>query len=156
MLLNLQSCGNFLYQKQLRLLYKNTVPVISPEKLATIIQQKEPVYLLDTRSAREYEVSHLAGAQFVDYESFEINQVRDIPREAEVVVYCAVGVRSERVGEKLKEAGYTGVKNLYGGIFAWKNRGFPVVNRAQEVTDQVHTYNRYWAVWLQKGVKVYE
>lgn len=155
-MLNLQSCQNYLFQKQVRLLYKNTVPEIKPEKLVAILQKKEPVYLLDTRSAREYEVSHLAGAQFADYRNFEVNQVRDIPREAKVVVYCAVGVRSERVGEKLIQAGYTGVYNLYGGIFSWKNSGFPVVNQAQEVTDQVHTYNRYWAVWLQKGVKVYE
>jgi len=57
--------------------------------------------------------------------------------------------------EELLELGYTNVKNLYGGIFQWKNDGFDVVNNQSMVTDSVHTYNKSWSKWLVKGVKVY-
>ena len=40
-----------------------------------------------------------------------------------IIVYCSIGVRSEDIGEKLKELGYTKILNLYGGIFDWKNKG---------------------------------
>ncbi len=71
-------------------------------------------------------------------------------------MYCSVGVRSERVGEKLQQAGFKNVRNLYGGIFAWKNKGYVVYNQQNEPTDSVHAYNRYWGQWLTKATKVYE
>jgi 3-mercaptopyruvate sulfurtransferase SseA len=70
-------------------------------------------------------------------------------------VYCSVGYRSERVGEKLQKLGYQNVYNIYGGIFEWKNEGMQVVNRQNQPTDSVHTYNKNWSKWLLKGVKVY-
>jgi predicted sulfurtransferase len=66
-----------------------------------------------------------------------------------------VGYRSEKVGEKLQELGFQNVKNLYGGIFQWKNEGFEVENSLSMPTDSVHTYNKRWSKWLLKGVRVY-
>jgi rhodanese-related sulfurtransferase len=156
MLLSLKSCAQSAFEQQLRLLYKNTVPVIAPEALYKLLQTKNKIYLLDARSPREFQVSHLPGARFVNYETFATRQVQDIPKDAPVVVYCAVGVRSERVGEQLQKMGYQQVQNLYGGIFQWKNKGFPVYNIKLQLTDSVHTYNRYWSLWLKNGKKVYE
>ena len=59
------------------------------------------------------------------------------------------------VGEKLMAKGYKNVKNLYGGIFQWKNEGYEVVNEKSMETDSVHTYNRRWSKWLTNGIKVY-
>ena len=71
------------------------------------------------------------------------------------MVYCSIGIRSEDISEKLKKAGYTNVYNLYGGIFEWKNRNYPVVNPENEVTEKVHAYSKQWGQWLHKGKKVY-
>jgi rhodanese-related sulfurtransferase len=116
------------------------------------------VVLLDTRSAKEYAVSHLPNAKFVGYDNFDISMVNDIPKDKEIIVYCSVGYRSDKVGEKLKKAGFENVKNMYGGIFQWKNEDFEVVNQGGEKTDSVHTYNKRWSKWLEdgKGIKVYE
>ncbi|PSR52597.1 rhodanese-like domain-containing protein [Adhaeribacter arboris] len=150
------SCGQNAFDTQLSLLYKKTVSIIRPAQLAAELQQKQNIFLLDTRSPAEYAVSHLPQAQFIDYDTFSIEQVKNISRDAPIVIYCAVGVRSERIGEQLLRAGFKNVKNLYGGIFEWKNEGFIVVNQDNTPTDKVHTYNRYWAIWLKKGIKVYE
>lgn len=77
-----------------------------------------------------------------------------MPKFALVIVYCSVGYRSERIGEKLQDAGFINVQNLYGGIFKWVNEGMPVYNSIGP-TKQVHGYSRSWGVWLQKGEKVY-
>jgi rhodanese-related sulfurtransferase len=65
---------------------------------------------------------------------FSEEVVADLPREAPVIVYCSVGYRSEKIGEKLQKLGFQNVHNLYGGIFQWKNDGFEVLN-AQKVNQ---------------------
>ena len=152
----LPGCGQQAFDKQLELLYKHTVPLVQPTALAQELKQNIPPVLLDVRSGAEYKVSHLPGAIFLDYESFTLDQVRNIPLQSPVVVYCSVGVRSEKIGEQLLRAGYTKVRNVYGGIFKWKNAGLPVVRHPNIPTDSVHVYNRYWGTWLTNGVKVYE
>lgn len=135
------------YAKKLEELYKHTVSLIQPAELAKKLDDKN-VYVLDTRAKAEYTTSHIKGARFVDYESFKVSSVKDIPKDAKVIVYCSVGWRSERIGEKLKKAGYTDVNNLYGGIFEWVNQGFTVYN-AQGETKTVHAYSKEWAKWIK-------
>jgi rhodanese-related sulfurtransferase len=143
------------YNQKLRSLYRNSVPLITADSIVEKLQVRENIFLLDTRSPEEYEVSHIAKARFIDYNKFGIQDVADIPKDATVVVYCSVGYRSERIGEKLLKMGFEDVSNLYGGIFQWKNEDRQVVNLQNQPTDSVHTYNRRWSRWLQKGIKVY-
>lgn len=148
----LSACGQQTFEEKLESLYKNTVPLIKAEELS----DKKNVVLLDIRSPEEYEVSHLEGAVMVDYDRFSKNDVKEIKKDQEVIVYCSVGYRSERIGEKLQKMGFKNVKNLYGGIFDWKNKDLLVVNQYNQPTDSVHTYNRAWSKWLKNGIKVYE
>lgn len=153
-LLSFPACGQRSYDDKLASLYDNTVPLMQPQTLDSLWKQSD-ITLLDTRALEEFQVSHLPNAEFVDYDSFEVDDVSHLSKEDTVVVYCAVGYRSERVGEALMEAGFQHVYNLYGGIFQWKNEGHEVVNAQDQPTDSVHTYNRSWSKWLQRGVKVY-
>jgi rhodanese-related sulfurtransferase len=141
------------YALLLKTLYKNTVPVISPEKLAQQVAAGVPPVLLDIRSAKEFRVSHLKDAVGLSYDHFSEADVMHLSRDREIVVYCSVGYRSERIGEKLQQLGFTKVYNLYGGIFEWVNQGHPVFAGDQK-TNQVHAYSREWAIWLKKGEKV--
>jgi len=143
------------FDKKLKTLYRNTVPIIMPNELSALIDSGAPVVMMDIRSTEEYKISHIRNAIFVDYDSFNTRMVEKLNEESTIIVYCSVGYRSERVGEKLKFAGYKNVKNLYGGIFQWVNEGHPVVNRKNHLTDSVHTYNRNWSQWLTNGIKVY-
>ena len=143
------------YKEKLESLYNHTVPLINTVDLSTETKQDSSLVLLDIRSDEEYAVSHLAGARKIDYDDFEKKDVQDIPLDAMIVVYCSVGYRSEKVGEQLLDMGFTNVRNLYGGIFQWKNEGFEVVNSTSIATDSVHTYNKSWSKWLVNGVKVY-
>ncbi|MEO1049049.1 MAG: rhodanese-like domain-containing protein [Bacteroidota bacterium] len=148
--------GQITYEERLEQLYKHTVPLITDTKLNEEIGQNKNMVILDTRSIREYNASHLKDAKFIDYDTFNKKMVKEIDKEATVIVYCSVGYRSERIGEKLQKMGYKNVYNLYGGIFQWVNEDNPIINQQGVKTDTVHTYNKTWSKWLKKGVKVYE
>ena len=147
------SCGQKAFEQELNRLYKNSVPLVKSEELN--LEVLEGYYILDIRTPEEYEVSHLPNSRMLNYETFDPEQVIDIPKDSKVLVYCSVGYRSERAGEQLLKAGFKNVENLYGGIFDWKNKGNEVVNPRDVATDSVHTYNRLWSRWLQNGIKVY-
>ncbi|QHW01266.1 rhodanese-like domain-containing protein [Spirosoma endbachense] len=140
------------YKTMLEAMYKKTVPLIN---VAELKKMPEAV-LLDTRSKAEFDVSHLPNAHWVGYDDFDLKRVQAIPKATTVVVYCSVGYRSERVGEKLLAAGYQHVNNLYGSLFEWVNQGNPVVDNQGKPTQRVHAYSRLWGVWLNRGEKVYE
>ena len=140
------------YKTMLEALYKKSVPFVS----VTELKKMPGTVLLDTRSKAEFDVSHLPNAHWVGYDDFELKRVQAIPKTANVVLYCSVGYRSERVGEKLLAAGYQHVHNLYGSLFEWVNEGNPVVDNQGKPTERVHAYSRLWGVWLQRGEKVYE
>ncbi len=136
----------------LKKMLKKTVPTISVVDLKPKVNN---VVLLDARELEEYKVSHLKNAKNIGYNSFNISTVGDIPKDAEIVIYCSIGVRSEKIGEQLKAAGYSNVKNLYGSIFEWVNEGNPVYDMNNQPTLKVHTFNKKWGMWLRKGEKVY-
>jgi hypothetical protein len=43
-----------------------------------------------------------------------------------------------------------------GGLFEWKNLGYPIVDNNGKEINQVHAYNKVWGIWLNKGDKVYK
>ncbi len=148
----LAQTGSKTYGAMLEKLYKKSVPLVTVAEL----RKMPDVVLLDTRSRAEYDVSHLPNARWVGYDDFELKRVQDVPKQANVVVYCSVGYRSERVGEKMLAAGYQSVSNLYGSLFEWVNQGNAVVDGRGKPTQRVHGYSRLWGVWLNKGDKVYK
>ncbi len=150
--MTISACGQKSFDDKMNAIYKKTVPLISSQEL----KGKEDITILDTRSAEEFDVSHIDGAQMIDYDSFQSSSVEHLDKDSEVIVYCSVGYRSERIGEKLQKMGFKNVKNLYGGIFDWKNQNLEMENKKGEPTDSVHTFNKSWSEWLYKGIKVYE
>jgi rhodanese-related sulfurtransferase len=133
----------------------NTVPYITVQELA---MPKTQAIILDAREPKEYQVSHLKNATYIGYNTFDIALVeKQYPnKDKKIVVYCSVGIRSETIGAKLKKAGYTNVYNLYGGIFEWKNNNFSIIDSEGKETNKVHTFNKSWSKWLEKGEKIYE
>lgn len=150
----LPACGQKTFDEKMQSLYEHTVPQITADELDSL--KKDQLILLDTREKKEFDVSHLPGAKCISYDDFDPAALKGIPKNAEIIVYCSVGYRSERIGEKLQQMGYMHVKNLYGGIFDWKNKGHEIVNNQNQPTDSVHTYNANWSQWLYNGIKVYE
>ena len=134
----------------------HSIPYISVEELK-MQSANEKVFILDAREVEEYKVSHLKNSVYVGYNDFSAEKLTSkiSNKNVPIVVYCSLGIRSETVSEKLKDAGYTNVKNLYGGIFEWKNKGYIVYDSSNIETEEVHAYSKHWSKYLKKGKKIY-
>lgn len=140
------------FADRLNNVYRHSVPTVTVGELKTNI--KQGITLLDTREDDEFEVSHIRHARHVGYIWFDMRKIYDIPKTDTVVVYCAIGNRSERIGEKLQRAGYQHVYMLYGGLYEWVNQGNPVYNRQDIQTTEIHVYDKNWSRWLEAGSPV--
>jgi len=120
-----------------------------------LAKNKDKYVLLDAREIAEYEVSHIENAVFVGYDDFKAKRVSEIDKKKPVVVYCSVGYRSERIGEKLQKMGFEEVYNLNGGIFEWLNQDEKVVDKQEQKTQKIHAFSKTWGIWVEKGEKVY-
>ncbi len=79
---------------------------------------KEGARIVDVRTAAEFAGAHIEGAENIP--------LRELPQAAEgwsraepVVLYCAVGDRSDSAAELLQSMGFERVYDLSGGIAQW-------------------------------------
>ncbi len=72
------------------------------------------VFIIDLRSKKEYENSHILGAVNILPADIE-KRLRSIPRNKTILVYCSSGGRSIIVARNLAKYGYN-VKNVIDGI----------------------------------------
>ena len=88
-------------------------------ELATRLTNNEAVFLLDVRERGEYELCHLDDAVLIPIGMIP-NNLKRIPTDRPVVVYCHHGIRSANVANYLfTQLGLTNLYNLDGGINAW-------------------------------------
>ncbi len=125
-----------------------------PHQAHDLLKAGEDVLLLDVRDAAEFQISHLPGSVLIDPEiSTDQFMARFGTQLAgrKVLLYCSVGVRSSRLGERIRaEAaarGATGVYNIRGGIFAWHNYG-KRLDKEKGQTELVHPYSTRWSRYL--------
>ncbi|MCO6476329.1 MAG: rhodanese-like domain-containing protein [Phaeodactylibacter sp.] len=136
---------NEAFGRELTRLLSFSVPIIGVQELRDI---QNEVHIFDAREEEEYKVSHIQGARYLGYKNLDTHKLADVPKDAKVVLYCSVGYRSEKIGERLQKMGYTDVRNLYGSIFEWVNQGYPVVGPDEKPTRKIHTYNSKWSQWV--------
>ncbi len=141
---NRAHCTNPDFDKKVASWLSFSVPTITPDSL----KQIQGATILDAREKQEYDISHIPNAIYIGYNIFEKKTLENMPKDKPIVVYCSIGYRSEKIGEKLRKMGFTKVYNLYGSIFEWVNRGNIVVDNQGKTTTKVHTFNRNWSKWV--------
>ena len=94
---------------------------------ADVLQSEKPV-LLDVRSREEWGICHLPGARLIPVQELP-RRLDELDREAEIVVYCHVGLRGAMAVGLLRQAGYSRARNLVGGIDAWAATAEPTMPR---------------------------
>lgn len=89
--------------------------------------QKDPnLFLLDVRTPEEYARARIEGGRLIPIDQVAARQA-EIPADRPVLVYCAVGSRSSQVADYLAARRKQPIYNMFGGIWAWQLRGFPVL-----------------------------
>ena len=99
---------------------QNGIPQIGPEELKRRQSAGEKVFVLDVREPHEYQIANIGG---------HLIPINDLPqrtgeldRDANIVVHCKSGGRSQRAAEFLQQQGFAHVENLAGGITAWSDK----------------------------------
>ena len=80
--------------------------------------------LVDVREPAEREIMRIPGSLWVPLGQLG-ERAAELPRDRELILYCAVGERSARGAQLLRERGFSRVVNLKGGIIAWLNHRLP-------------------------------
>ncbi len=118
---------------------------ISPEETRRLAESSDPPVIIDVREKWETTRGCLKGAVHIPLDEIEGSEGK-LPddRARPIIVYCAIGVRSLKALSKLERMGYRNLYSLTGGISAWAQRGFPVVNEAGFFSqDEYERYSRH-------------
>ena len=100
---------------------------LTVEEAKSLIEQNIRLKIVDVRLDTEFNSSHIPGAINVCACDPD-NMLRQLDPNDEILVYCRSGMRSAAAMKFLNENGFSKVYNLAGGIVAWENAGYPVVN----------------------------
>lgn len=86
--------------------------------------------VVDTRSAADYNKSHILNARHVPMAGIE-GRAKEISKNTDrtIICYCGVGSVAPQAAAKLRKLGYTNVHALKGGINAWQSDGLPVTSK---------------------------
>ena len=106
---------------------RSEIDETTPEEVKARLDAGEDLRLLDVREEDEIRRGILPHAAYLSRAHFE-SRVEDVlqDKDAEVVIYCATGVRSAFAARTLLELGYDKVSSMVGGFERWKGLGLPV------------------------------
>lgn len=105
---------------------KKNVEEIDPASVKAKMDNKENFVLIDVRDESEWQHGHIPGAIHLSKGNIESHIEKQIPDfNTDIVVHCRGGFRGILVAENLQRMGYRNVKNMAGGIRAWKQANFP-------------------------------
>jgi rhodanese-related sulfurtransferase len=94
---------------------------ITVEELKQKLDNKEEFGFIDVREEWEYEEDNIGALNIplgqLPHQLDEINQFK----HKELVVHCRSGARSANAKKFLETKGYTKVRNVLGGILAYRN-----------------------------------
>jgi adenylyltransferase/sulfurtransferase len=98
--------------------------------LARLLEEKQPVYLLDVRQPWEHDTCALPGSTLIPLQELAERADEVTPPEGAIVVaYCHHGVRSLSAAALLEQHGIANVASLAGGIDAWSIEIDPKMRR---------------------------
>ena len=91
---------------------------IAPKELEQLLKNGQDVTVIDVREPHEWDICHIEGAKLVPLSEFTAH-LHELNSADHLVLHCRSGARSWKALQLLREAGFTKVKNLKGGILAW-------------------------------------
>lgn len=128
-------------------IFTETFATIAERKLGTVAAAKlneeladQAPFLLDVRDDAEIEKDgYIAGAAHITIRELLKNLDKLPGLDEPIVVYCASGHRGGIAMSILTALGYTNVRNLGGGLGAWKKAGLETATGAMEAPAAIST-----------------
>lgn len=104
-----------------------TLTAFQLDPRATLLALGDGAWLVDVREGHEvarlgYGVQRLVHLPLSEME----RRHHELPRDADLILACAAGGRSQQALNYLRYMGHQRVRNLTGGMAAWLAHGLPV------------------------------
>ncbi|MBK6543992.1 MAG: rhodanese-like domain-containing protein [Saprospiraceae bacterium] len=98
---------------------------ITVQELKHKLEQKEDFILIDVREIYEHTDFNIGGelASLQTGLPYKIEELKN-KSDQEIIVYCRSGNRSGMAKQMFETAGFKNVRNLLGGMLAWRE-AFP-------------------------------
>lgn len=96
---------------------------IAPEEVKGRLDIGEQLHIIDVREPYENSEFNIGGllVPLGNIQAMQLESIEDL-KHHEVIVYCRSGNRSGQACAILEMAGFTDVKNLTGGMLAWREK----------------------------------
>ncbi|MEL7036774.1 MAG: rhodanese-like domain-containing protein [Cyanobacteria bacterium J06592_8] len=115
-------------------IFSNLIPSAEPMKpqsrvqdLKTRLDWGEPALtIIDVRSLELFNASHIQGAISLPMDVLVTRIGQTIETSRDIYIYGETDEETAQAANQLREAGYTNVAELIGGVAAWKAVGYPV------------------------------
>ena len=88
------------------------------------LDENDGVFVLDVREPQEFQICQIPSSTLIPLGDLPERLV-ELEGIDEIVVHCKSGARSAKALKLLHGAGFSGAKNLRGGILAWIDRVDP-------------------------------
>ena len=103
-------------------------PSLSPQQAINIVNEQDGVFV-DLRDAAEFRKGHIVDALNIPAAKLpermaELEKYKDRP----IVLVCKMGQQSGAASKQLKEANYSAVYKMTGGMMEWSNLQLPTVS----------------------------
>ena len=103
--------------------YNGVIRGVSVAQASSLLQTGKAT-LIDVRGPDEFRAGHIPHAISLPMGSL-FKKLELVPPRQQVIVQCGGGLRSQIVASMLQRVGFTNIRNLSGGINAWKSAGLP-------------------------------
>ncbi len=102
------------------------VSFVTSDDLKGELTSTKPPYIVDTRSASEYQRGHIVNAVNIPLDDLESRR-HEIPSGAKIVFYDNTGLGAFQGAVRLFDAGILNVYALSDGLKTWQQKGFEIV-----------------------------
>src|SRR5579884_868398 len=100
--------------------------VIDPVEVKQKLDRGDSFELIDVREPHEYQIARIPGAKLIPLGELP-KHLGELNPNAEYVMHCKSGGRSQKAVDLLKQNGFKNVRNMTGGILAWSDKVDPTV-----------------------------
>lgn len=123
---------------------KNEIRTVSLDEVKRRLEAKEDYVFVDVREKDETRQGYIPGAVLLPRGFLEMQAEQKLPdRNANLVVYCAGGIRSAFAARSLQALGYKHVESANPGFVRWKDMRYPVELPPELTPAQLDRYSRH-------------
>lgn len=86
-------------------------------------KREQGAFILDVREPDEWQQFHIPDATLIPLGELD-SRVNELPKDQEIVVVCRTGRRSAQGRDILRQAGFSQVSSMSGGMMEWQEKGY--------------------------------